>query len=141
MVLSLPFGHIPTRFAEDRHRRHDINPVDLAQIRTGHAKQLRTQVESWDIPLLFLSASLFPLLFRQGGTLASVLSLLEIVIESLIALDHLPLAKLVTILFLLQDKQLIFLPVTLQTPCNLLLARLHPNITKFGELVRITFAC
>ena len=41
MALGLPFAHIPSRFAEDRHRGHDVNPVDLTQIRTGHAKQLR----------------------------------------------------------------------------------------------------
>jgi hypothetical protein len=71
------------------------------QIRTGHAKQLCAKVEPWCNPFLFLSEPLLPLFFRQTGTLASVLSLLQILLEPPIALGHLPLTKLVTILFLL----------------------------------------
>jgi hypothetical protein len=64
------------------------------------------------------------------GALAPVLSLLEILLELLVACGHLLLAKLVTLLFLLQHKQQILLPVALETPRNLLLARLHPVIAK-----------
>src|SRR5467141_1917996 len=45
MVLRFPFAHIPSRFAENRHRGHHINPVDPGQVRTANAKQLRAQVE------------------------------------------------------------------------------------------------
>jgi hypothetical protein len=139
MILGLPFAHIPSHFAEDRRRGHDIDAVDLGQVRTGHAKQLSTQVELRRIPFLLLEPP-FPLLFRQRNTLAPVLSLLQILLELPIALDHLLPAKLVTILFLLRHKQQVFLPVALQTLRDLLLARLHPGITKLSQLVRIAFA-
>ena len=42
-----------------------------------------------------------------------------------------------TILLLLQHKQQIFLPVALQAPRDLLLARPHPRITKLSQLMRI----
>jgi hypothetical protein len=51
--------------------------------------------------LFFVSEPLFPLLFRQGGALAPVLSLLEILLKSSIALGHLLLTEFVTILFTL----------------------------------------
>jgi hypothetical protein len=54
--------------------------------------------------------------------LALFLSLLEILLQPPITLGHVLLARLVTILFLLQHKQQIFLPVVLQTAPNLLLA-------------------
>jgi hypothetical protein len=43
--------------------------------------------------------------------LASVLLLLKILLQPLIAFSHLLQAKLVAILLLLQDKQMFFLPV------------------------------
>jgi hypothetical protein len=51
--------------------------------------------------------------------LTPILSLLEILLQPPIALGHLLLAKLVTILFLLQHEQQIFFPVTLQAPRDL----------------------
>jgi hypothetical protein len=50
---------------------------------------------------------------------------LEILLEPLIAFGHLLLAKLVAILFLLQDKQEIFLPIAFQTARDFFLARLY----------------
>jgi len=47
-----------------------------------------------------------------------------------IALGVLLLAELVTVLFLLQHKQQVFLPIVLQTARDFLLARLHPPIAK-----------
>jgi hypothetical protein len=41
MVLRFPLAHIAAHFAENGHRGHDVNPVDLGQVRIGHAKQLR----------------------------------------------------------------------------------------------------
>src|SRR5439155_15719721 len=125
----------------DRQRCYDANHVDLTQSRTGHTKHIRALVESRCISFLFLSEPLFPLFFGQSGTLAPVLSLVEILRKPPIALGHLLLAEFVTILFLLQHKQQIFLPAALQTPCNLLLTRLHPKITKRSQLTRIAFAC
>ena len=72
--------------------------------------------------------------------MAAVLSLLEILRELLIALRHLLVAELVTILFLLQQKEQIWLPVAFQTLRNLLLTRFHPGIPKLSELMRIVFA-
>src|SRR5262249_1411863 len=135
MVLGLPFAHIRSRFANDRRRGHDIDAVDLGQVRASQAKQLLAQVELRLIALLLLEPAL-PLLFWQLGTLAAILRLLEILLELPIALGHLLLAKLVTLLFLLQHKQQIFLPVALQTPRDLLLARLHPRIPKLSQLMR-----
>ncbi len=77
MVLGLPFAHIPSGFAKDRRRGHDIDAVDLGQVRTGHAKQVRAQAELRRIPFLLLEPFL-PLLLRQTSTLAAILSLLEI---------------------------------------------------------------
>jgi hypothetical protein len=87
---------------------------------------------------LFLEASL-TLLLRQRGTLAAILSLLEIVVELPIALGHLLLAELITLLLLLQDEQQVFLPVALQIPRNLRLTRLHPRIPKLSQLMGIAF--
>src|SRR5215471_5224520 len=100
MALGLPFAHIPSHFAKDGGRGHDIDAVDLGQVRTAHAKQPFAQVELWRIPPL-LPASSLALFFRQKCTLAPVRSLLEIPRELLIALGHLLLTKLVAILFLL----------------------------------------
>ena len=103
MVHGLPFAHIPPRFAADRRRGHDIDAVNLGQVRTGHAKQVRAQAELWRIPLLLLEPIL-PLLRWQTGTLTPVLSLMEILLKPPITFGHMLLAKLVTILFLLQYK-------------------------------------
>src|SRR5690242_2841047 len=99
MALVFPSAHIPSCFAKDRCRGHHIDAVDLRQVRTGHAKQLSAQVELWCVPLLPLAPHL-PRLFRQVSALAPVLSLLEVALELAIALGHLLLAKLVTLLFL-----------------------------------------
>ena len=72
---------------------------------------------------------------RQRGTLAAILFLLEIVVELPIALGHLLLAELITLLLLLQDEQQVFLPVALQIPRNLRLTRLHPRIPKLSQLI------
>src|SRR6266478_5636007 len=71
LVSSLPFpiAHIGSRFAENRHRSGDVNRIDLGQVGTSHAKQLRAQVELWRIPFLFLAKSFPPLLFSQTGAL------------------------------------------------------------------------
>jgi hypothetical protein len=92
------FAHIPSGFAEDGYRSHDIDAIDPGQVRTGHAKQPGTQLEPRLIAILLLATSL-PLFLWQTGTLAPILSLLEILLEPLIALGHLLLATLVTILF------------------------------------------
>src|SRR5258708_35210844 len=101
VVLGLPFANIPSRFVEDRRRRHEIDAVNLGQVGTVHANQVRTQAELRRIPFLLLEPFL-PLLLWQTGPLTPILSLLEILLEPPIALGHLLLAKLVTILFLLQ---------------------------------------
>ena len=62
MVLRLPFAHIPSRFAENGHRGHDIDAVDLGQVRADHAEQLSSQVELGLISLLLLEP-LLPLFF------------------------------------------------------------------------------
>ncbi len=89
MALRFPFAHIGSRFAENRHRSGDVNRIDLGQVGTSHAKQLRAQVELWRIPFLFLAKSFPPLLFRQTGALAPVLLLLEILLQQLITLRDL----------------------------------------------------
>ncbi len=38
MVFRLPFAHIPSCFTENRHRRGNVNPVDLAQVGAGQSK-------------------------------------------------------------------------------------------------------
>ena len=119
MVLGLPFAHIPSHFAEDRRRGHDIDAVDLGQVHTAHAKQLSAQVELRRISFLLLEPP-FPLLFWQRGTFAPVFSLLQIPLDLSIAL--------VTILLLLQHKQQVFLPVALQAQPDLVLARPHPRV-------------
>src|SRR5438034_1564926 len=70
MVLGLPFAHIPSRFAEDGHRGHDIEAIDPGQVRTAHAKQPGTQVEPRLIATLLLEPSL-ALLFRQMSPCAA----------------------------------------------------------------------
>ena len=72
--------------------------------------------------------------------MAAILSLLDILLELSIALRHLLLAELVTILFPFQDKEQIRLPVAFQTPRNLVLTRLDARIPKCGQLMRIAFA-
>src|SRR6201981_1222888 len=136
---SVPFAHVPTRFAKDRHRGHDVDAVDPGQVCTGHAKQPFAQVELRLIRSLFLEPPL-ALLFRQRGALAAILSLLEILRELAITLCDLLLAKLVSLLLLLQNEQQIFLPVALQIARDLLLARLDSTIPKLSQLMRITFA-
>jgi hypothetical protein len=76
MVLGFPFADIPSHFAENRCRGHDVDAVDPGQVRTGHPKQLRAPVELRRIPFLLLQPPL-PLLFWQRGTLAPILSLLK----------------------------------------------------------------
>src|SRR5260370_40264842 len=71
MVLGLPLAHIPSYFADHRHRRHDIDAIDLGQVRTGHAKQLLPQVKLW-IAFLLPAPSLSRL-FRQSGSLGLIL--------------------------------------------------------------------
>ena len=56
-------------FAEARRRGHDIEAIDLGQVRTGHAKQVGAQPELRRIPFLLLEPFL-PLLLRQTSTLA-----------------------------------------------------------------------
>jgi hypothetical protein len=34
MALGLPLAHIPSYFADHRHRRHDIDAIDLGRVRT-----------------------------------------------------------------------------------------------------------
>src|SRR5215813_4494198 len=63
MMLSLPLSHVPSRFADNRHRGYYINAVDLSQVRTAHAKQLCTQVALWLIAFL-LPEPYFAFLFR-----------------------------------------------------------------------------
>ncbi len=72
MILGLPFAHIPSRFAEDRRRGHDIDAVNLGQVRTGHPKQVRAQAEQRRIPFLLLEPFL-PLLLWQTGALTPIL--------------------------------------------------------------------
>jgi len=67
--------------------------------------------------------------------LVPILSLPEILLKLAIALGHLLVTKLVTILFLFQHKQQIFLPVALETPRDLLLGRLHPPIMESSRLM------
>ena len=81
MVLVRPFAHSPSRFAEDGRRGHDIEAVDLGQIRTAHAKQLCAQVELRPIPFLLLEPSL-PHLLRQTRPWAPIRTLLEILLEA-----------------------------------------------------------
>src|SRR6266581_5920427 len=90
--------------------------------------------------LPFVLEPCLSLLFRQIGPCAPVFPLLEVVLQPPIALGHLLLAKLISILLLLQHKYQIFLPVALETARDLLLGRLHPRITKRSELMRIAFA-
>jgi len=140
MVFCFPFAHIPSRFTDDRCRSHNIDAVDLGQVRTGHAKQPFTQIELRLISF-FLLEPLRPFLFWQRSTLASIFRLLKIMVELTITLGHLSLAKLVTILFLVQHKRQILLPVTLQTEGDLLLTGLHSRISKGCQLTWITFTC
>ncbi len=139
MVFSLPFAHIPSHFADDGGRGHDIDAVDLGQVSTGHAKQVRTQFELRFIAVLLLE-SCPPLLFWQAGALAPVLSPLEISFKLSIAFGHLLPAKLVTVLFLLQNEQQIFLPIAFQTSRDLLPTRLYTRVPKCGQLIRISLA-
>src|SRR5260370_35693040 len=88
MVFSLPFAHIPSHFADDGGRGHDIDAVDLGQVSTGHAKQVRTQFELRFIAVLLLE-SCPPLLFWQSGALAPVLWPLELSFKLPIAFGHL----------------------------------------------------
>ena len=56
MVLGLPLAHIASYFADNRHRRHHVDAVDLGQVRTCHAKQLFPQIKLW-IAFLLLAPS------------------------------------------------------------------------------------
>jgi len=70
MVHRLPPAHVPSYVADDGHRRHDIDAIELGQVGTGHAKQLFPQVKLW-IAFLFLAPSLAGL-FRQSGPLGPI---------------------------------------------------------------------
>src|SRR6516164_4122058 len=76
MVLGLPLAHIASYFADNRHRRHHVDAVDLGQVRTCHAKQLFPQIKLW-IAFLLL-APCFSGLFWQSGPLGPILSLREV---------------------------------------------------------------
>src|SRR5579859_732930 len=104
MVLCLPSAHIVSGFAEDGSRSQNVDAIDPRQVGPAHAKQFRSQVKLRLIAMLFLEPY-FPLLFRQRRTVASILSLHEVLLELPITLADLLLAKLVAILFLLQHKQ------------------------------------
>jgi len=71
----------------------------------------------------------------------AILSLFEILVELAITLGHLRLAELIAILLLLEHKQQIWLPVTLQTLRNLFLTGSHARIPKLSQLMRIPFPC
>src|SRR5207244_11922563 len=101
---------------------------------SGETTRYPSRTAAYSLSLL---APFLPLLFRQTGPCAPVVPLLKIVFEPLIAFGHLLLAKLVAILFLLQHKQQIFLPIALQAPRDLSLSGLHPWITKLSQLIRI----
>src|SRR6266702_3758588 len=64
MVFCLPLAHIPSCFTENGHGRGDVNPVDLGEIGSSHAKEFCAQVELWRIPLLFLLGSPSPANFE-----------------------------------------------------------------------------
>ena len=117
-----------------------VMTVDPGQVRTGHAKQPFAQVKPWFIAISFVAPSLARL-YWQLGTLAAVLSLLEILLELTITLRHLLLAELIAILLLFEDKQQIGLPVAFQTLGNLLLTGLYPRISKLSQLMGIAFTC
>src|SRR6266566_1583640 len=68
MVLGLPFAHIPSHFAEDRRRGHDIDAVDLGQVHTAHAKQLSAQVELRSISGLLVAADTARLVDRTRAS-------------------------------------------------------------------------
>ena len=72
--------------------------------------------------------------------MAAVLALPEILLKLFVACGHLLLAKLVTLLLLFQYEQQILLPVALQIPCDLVLARLYARIPQLSQLTRIAFA-
>src|SRR6266849_1749370 len=76
------------------------------------------------------NCGLLAFLFLSRVFCAPVFPLLEVVLQPPIALGHLLLAKLISILLLLQHKYQIFSPVALETARDLLLGRLHPRITK-----------
>src|SRR5215469_13093803 len=121
MVLRAPGSHIPPCFADHRDCSHDIDPVNAGQIGPGHAKQL-SPVNRTAVYCLAFFWPPFPCFLRQLGPSAAVLPLLQILLQSLITFQDLFLAKLIAIVFLLQLKQKVLLPVTLQTACNLLLS-------------------
>ena len=52
MVFRFPFAHIPSRLAENRRRGHNVDPVNLRQIRTGRAKQLRALMNTLAHPVV-----------------------------------------------------------------------------------------
>ena len=89
MVLGLPLAHIPSYFIDYRHRRQDIDAIDLGQVMTGHAKQLFSQVKRW-IAFLLLAPSLSGL-FRQSAP--RVRSSIGIRALILIRLYGVPIAK------------------------------------------------
>src|SRR5215469_13696200 len=59
-------AHIPSRFANDGRCRHDVDAVDLSQVRTGHTRQSFTQVELRLISFLLLEPLLAELLIALG---------------------------------------------------------------------------
>ena len=69
--------------------------------------------------MLCLPESRFPRLYRQVDALTAIFHLREILLDFVVAFDHLPLAKFVTVLFLLKDKEQIFLPIAFKMGRNL----------------------
>ena len=68
-----------------------------------------------------------------------VFHLRQILLDLAVAFDHLLLAELITVLFLLQEEQQVFLPVALQMSRDLLFAGLHPAVPIGRQFPRIAF--
>src|SRR5215467_16197763 len=103
MILRLPFAHVPSHFAKDGHSRHAIDAINLGEISARPAEQVLAQIESWYVAF-FLFKPRFPLLFRQIGTLATIFHLRPIALDLAVPFAHLLLAKLLSVVLLLQDE-------------------------------------
>jgi hypothetical protein len=79
VVLVRPFAHSPSRFADDGRRGHDIEAVDLGQIRMRNNSARPVKLRP--IPFLLLEPSL-PHLLRQTRPWAPIRTLLEILLEA-----------------------------------------------------------
>jgi hypothetical protein len=91
--------------------------------------------------LLCLPESRFPCLYRQVGALAAIFHLREILLDFVVAFTHLPLAKFVTVLFLLEDKEQIFLPIAFPDGPQSPLRGLYAVVSIGCQLPRVTFTC